>query len=304
MDRRESHLFFVTWLCVCIGYDHLSSSCSPWSFFFLVALVICTWDNLGLSQSCICWRIIFNGIYSFGPGCSPWSSVSFILSWIILVNIDCFFGGFNLLGGTQNWTSNLHGFSVVMAFCGLFLHGFRNSLNLVRIQGLFLADNLSASCLGFSKVCEIFSWSHDRRRHRDFDSAVLRNFLAASTADALVTNWAPSDKDGLLRLLLCDNDSWVDNFFKTYLCNCLTFLSWLRLFCLLTRLVVILSSGLSRSAAVAGRGTETESVWCPEVWREKRGAAREGSRAGLSCVSQCHCRKGLNDVKEQRKERN
>ena len=36
---------------------------------------------------------------------------------------------------------------------------------------------------------------------------VQRIFLTASTADALVTNWAPSDKDGLLRLLLCDNDS-------------------------------------------------------------------------------------------------
>ena len=41
-----------------------------------------------------------------------------------------------------------------------------------------------------------------------------------------------------------------------------------------TRLAVILFSRLSRSAAVAGRGTEIESVWCPEVWREKRGAAR------------------------------
>ena len=39
-----------------------------------------------------------------------------------------------------------------------------------------------------------------------------------------------------------------------------------------TRLAVILSSRLSRSAAVARR--DTESVWWPEVWREKRGAAR------------------------------
>ena len=36
-----------------------------------------------------------------------------------------------------------------------------------------------------------------------------------------------------------------------------------------TRLAVILSSRLSRSAAVAGRVTETESVWWPEV-RERR----------------------------------
>ena len=41
-----------------------------------------------------------------------------------------------------------------------------------------------------------------------------------------------------------------------------------------TRLAVILSSRLSRLAAVAGRVTETEIVWWPEVWREKRGAAR------------------------------
>ena len=126
-ERSRCYLLFVTWLCICSGCDHLSSSSSPWS--------------------CSCWRIIFNGIYNFGPSCSPWSSVSFILSWIILVNIDCFFGGFNLLRGNRNWTSNLHGFLVVMDFCGLFLYGFRNSLNLVRIQGLFLADNLSASCL-------------------------------------------------------------------------------------------------------------------------------------------------------------
>ena len=62
-----------------------------------------------------------------------------------------------------------------------------------------------------------------------------------------------------------------------------------------TRLAVILSSRLSRLAAVAGRVTETEIVWWPEVWREKRGAVREGSRAGLSCVSQCHCGERLNE---------
>ena len=92
-ERSRCYLLFVTWLCVCIGCDHLSSSSSPWSFFFLVALVICTWDNLGLSWSCSCWRIIFNGIYNFGSssrldGVSSSENVASSSSWKVDVTVD------------------------------------------------------------------------------------------------------------------------------------------------------------------------------------------------------------------------
>ena len=79
--------------------------------------------------------------------------VSALIS-VNLINSDGFFGGYNLPGGGGrnfkirrqrlwwNRTSNLHSFD----FCCLTLCGFRNSLNLVRIQVLFLALGMSSPC--------------------------------------------------------------------------------------------------------------------------------------------------------------
>ena len=81
--------------------------------------------------------------------------VSALIS-VNLINSDGFFGGYNLPGGGGrnfkirrqrlwwNRTSNLHS----LDFCCLFLCGFRIILNLVRIQGKFLADHTWGACLG------------------------------------------------------------------------------------------------------------------------------------------------------------
>ena len=112
------HLFFNP------THDLKSSFSCHLSLWWHFLLSSCTWGNLGLVSSC-----------------SHGSRVSFNISWVNLINSDSFFGGYNLPGGGGrnfkirrqrlwwNRTSNLHS----LDFCCLFLCGFRNSMNLVRI---------------------------------------------------------------------------------------------------------------------------------------------------------------------------